>query len=57
MKLIFNMENNKTGFNIFHAIFLLSGIAGLGYQIIWIRMFTTGLGHEIPSVLANVLLF
>lgn len=35
----------------------LSGIAGLGYQIVWTRMFTAGLGHEIPAVLAVVTAF
>lgn len=37
-----------------HAIFLLSGIAGLGYQLAFVRMFAAGLGHEMPSVLAVV---
>lgn len=40
-----------------HVLFFLSGIAGLGYQIVWTRMFTVGLGHEIPSVLAVVAAF
>ncbi|MHC4893840.1 MAG: hypothetical protein ACYTFV_10865 [Planctomycetota bacterium] len=34
--------------------FLLSGVAGLGYQIVWARQFSVGLGHEYPSVLAVV---
>ncbi|MET0009806.1 MAG: hypothetical protein ABW109_18230 [Candidatus Thiodiazotropha sp. 6PLUC4] len=29
-----------------------SGIAGLGYEMIWTRMLTMALGHEMPSVLA-----
>lgn len=29
-----------------------SGIAGLGYEMIWTRTLTTALGHEMPSVLA-----
>ena len=37
-----------------YLVFLLSGIAGLGYQIVWTKMFTIGLGHEMPSVLAVV---
>lgn len=36
---------------------MLSGIAGLGYQITWARMFSVGLGHELPSVLALVTAF
>jgi len=34
------------------AIFFLSGLAGLGCQMAWLRMFATGLGHEMPAVLA-----
>jgi len=37
-----------------HLIFLLSGIAGLGYQMAFVRMFAVGLGHEMPAVLAVV---
>ena len=40
-----------------YAIFLSSGIAGLGYQIVWTKMFAVGLGHELPSVLAVVAAF
>lgn len=36
------------------AILVLSGIAGLGYQLVWVRQFAIGLGHEIPSMLAVV---
>ncbi len=39
------------------AIFFLSGIAGLGYQIVWARMFAIGLGHELPSVFAVIAAF
>jgi spermidine synthase len=38
-------------------IAILSGIAGLGYQITWSRMFAVGLGHEMPSVLAVITAF
>lgn len=34
------------------AVFTLSGAAGLGYQAVWVRTFTAGLGSETPSVLA-----
>ena len=37
-----------------HLIFLLSGVAGLGYQMAFVRMFAVGLGHELPAVLAVV---
>ncbi len=42
---------------LFYTIFFLSGVAGLGYQMAWSRMFTVGLGHEMPSVLAVVAAF
>jgi spermidine synthase len=46
----------------FHLSFLylllfLSGAAGLGYEIVWTRMFSTVLGHEIVAVLAVVAAF
>lgn len=34
--------------------FLLSGTAGLGYQIVWTRLFALGFGHEVPAMLAVV---
>ena len=40
-----------------HGLLLLSGFAGLGYQIVWIRMLSVGLGHEIFAVLAVVSAF
>ena len=40
-----------------YIIFFLSGVAGLGYQMVWTRMFAVGLGHEMPSVLAVVAAF
>lgn len=36
------------------ALFLLSGVAGLGYQVAWTRMLAVGLGHEMPSLVAVV---
>jgi len=42
---------------LLYAVFFSSGIAGLGYQMAWTRMFTVGLGHEMPSVLAVVAAF
>jgi spermidine synthase len=38
-------------------LFFFSGSAALGYQIVWSRMFATGLGHEFPAVLAIVCAF
>ena len=40
-----------------YAVFFLSGICGLAYQVIWSRMFTSGLGHEMPAILAVVAAF
>ncbi len=40
-----------------YPIFFCSGLAGLGYQIVWTRMFAVGLGHEMPSLLAVVAAF
>ncbi len=37
-----------------HILFFLSGAAALGYQLIWSKMFSTGLGHEMPAVLAII---
>lgn len=42
---------------LYHFIFFLSGIAGLGYELVWARMLSIGLGHEMPAVLAVVAAF
>lgn len=34
-----------------YVLFALSGAAGLGYQMVWVRMFAAGLGHETPALL------
>jgi spermidine synthase len=39
------------------GVFLLSGAAGLGYQVVWARMFGAGFGHEMAGVLAVVSAF
>ena len=39
------------------GLMVLSGFAGLGYQIVWVRMLALGLGHEIHAVLAVVAAF
>ena len=36
---------------------LASGAAAFGYEIVWIRMFSTALGHELPATLAVVSAF
>ena len=38
-------------------IFFASGAAGLGYEIVWTRWLSLGLGHEMPSMLAVVAAF
>ncbi len=40
-----------------HLLFFLSGVAALGYQLVWAKMFSTGLGHEMPAVLAIIAAF
>lgn len=40
-----------------YLIVVLSGIAGLGYQMAWSRMLAVSLGHEIVAVLAVVAAF
>ena len=40
-----------------HLILIPSGFAGLGYQIVWTRMLSIGLGHEVYAVLAVVAAF
>lgn len=39
------------------VLLVLSGAAGLGYQVIWVRLLSVGLGHETLSVLAVVTAF
>jgi spermidine synthase len=42
---------------LLHVIFFFSGLAGLGYQLTCSKLFTTGLGHEMPAILAVVCAF
>lgn len=49
-----NQAEHRLRWLAIHLIFLLSGIAGLGYQMAFVRMFAVGLGHELPAVLAVV---
>jgi predicted membrane-bound spermidine synthase len=40
-----------------YILMVMSGFAGLGYEIVWTRMLAVGLGHEIIAVLAVVASF
>lgn len=42
---------------LFYVLMFLSGFAGLGYEMVWVRSLSTGLGHEIVSVLAVMAAF
>ena len=35
-----------------YPFFFLSGASALGQQMVWIRMFAAGLGHEVPALVA-----
>lgn len=40
-----------------YGLFFLSGVSGLGYEILWTRMLSISLGHEIVAMLAVVSAF
>lgn len=40
-----------------HAVLIVSGLSGLGCQVLWSRMFALGLGQELPALLAVVAAF
>ncbi len=42
---------------VLYTLFFLSGAASLGYQLVWTRLFTSGLGHEGPALLAVLAAF
>lgn len=42
---------------LLYPIFFFSGAAGLGYQMIWVRQFAAGLGHEVPSIISVMAAF
>lgn len=42
---------------LLYALQFASGFAGLGYQAVWTRMLSLGLGHELVAVLAVVAAF
>lgn len=39
---------------LLYFFFFLSGVAGLGYEILWTRILSVSLGHEIVAVLAVI---
>jgi len=51
------MSRTRAGIAALHILFFLSGVAALGYQLVWAKMFSTGLGHEMPAVLAIIAAF
>ncbi|MBA55094.1 MAG: spermidine synthase [Pseudomonadales bacterium] len=42
---------------LFYGVVMVSGFAGLGYQMLWTKMLAVALGHEILAVLAVVAAF
>lgn len=50
------LDGSRAGFGI-HALMVMSGFAGLGYQVIWTRMLSAALGAEALAVLAVVAAF
>jgi spermidine synthase len=56
---MFSFSGHQTmSYRLFlYLLFFLSGVAGLGYEILWTRMLSVSLGHEIISMLAVVSAF
>ena len=50
-----SIRGSKGGF--WWLLMLLSGAAALTYEICWIRMFSVGLGHEMPAMAAVISAF
>lgn len=44
------MTKPRPGLTLLYPLFVLSGAAGLGCQMVWVRMFAAGLGHETPAL-------
>ena len=51
------MRQTKFQITLLYFLLFLSGFAGLGYELVWTRLFAVGLGHEMPAVLAVVAAF
>ncbi len=47
----------RTGGYRMHLLMVLSGFAGLGYEMVWTRAVSVALGHEVVAVLAVVAAF
>lgn len=45
------MTKLRPGATWLYPLFFLSGAAGLGEQMVWTRMFTAGLGHDVAALL------
>ncbi|MEM8683044.1 MAG: fused MFS/spermidine synthase [Pseudomonadota bacterium] len=52
-----NSLQQATERQAFYALMLLSGFAGLGYEMVWTKMLAVSLGHEIVAVLAVIAAF
>lgn len=51
------IETRRITAVLFAAIFFLSGLAGLAYQVIWTKSFAAAIGHEYPAMLAVISAF
>ncbi len=51
------MTSRRSRIALAYGMFLLAGIAALGYQVIWARMLLAGMGHEMPALVAVVAAF
>lgn len=47
-----SFRTRKSQVVLLNVLVFLSGFAGLGYEMVWTRMLSVGLGHEIVSMLA-----
>ena len=47
----------KSAAPIFTFLFFCSGMAGLGFQVVWAKAFAAGIGSEFPAVLAVITAF
>lgn len=47
----------RTGTVIAAIALFCSGVAGLGYQLVWTRVLSVGLGSEAPGMLASIMAF
>jgi spermidine synthase len=52
-----NASGRAAGGRALNLIMLLSGAAGLGYELVWTRLLSVALGHEVVAVLAVIAAF